>query len=406
VNIGISTLMIQRGQSGVAQYVFGLVRAMLRHCEDGGRRLTLFILEEDRKLFDFASHSAALVIVPEKFRPAIRNIIWHQTALPRLARKRRLDVLHIPSYRRLIWSKPCPVVATIHDLAQFRVSKKYDPARMFYGRAVVPRLARRMNHVIAVSENTAGDIFQFFRMPRKQISVIHNGIDHNRFFPGDSDRARGWAAERYGLRHPFFLYVARLEHPAKNHVRLIDAFERFKAGTDSEWQLAFAGGDWHGSREIHAAIERSPFKPEIRSLGFVPDADVADLYRAAGAFVYPSLFEGFGFPPVEAMACGCPVISSAKGALAEVIGNAAAIIDPENPEFMMAQLCIIATCETARNRLRAAGLAQARKFDWTKTAAATLQVYERVAGHAMGRADAVEPENPQADASYWRLSRS
>ncbi|HEY3913952.1 MAG TPA: glycosyltransferase family 1 protein [Verrucomicrobiae bacterium] len=379
MNIGISTLMIQRGQSGVAQYVLALLRAMLRRCSENGHTLNLFVLEKDAALFDFVGPLAQLTIVPEKFRPPIKNICWHQTVLPRLARKNHLDVLHIPSYRRLIWCKPCPVVATIHDLAQFRVSKKYDWSRMFYGRLVVPKLARRMDHVVAVSENTAGDVAHFFKLPRERLTVIHNGLEHERFFPSDPEPARDWAAKRHGLKRPFFLYVARLEHPAKNHVRLISAFERFKASTDSDWQLAFAGGDWHGSHEVHSAIHRSPCKGDIRALGFVPDADLPDLYRAAGAFVYPSLFEGFGMPPIEAMACGCPVISSARGALGEVIGNAAAVVDPENPEFLMAQLCIVATCESTRNRLRAAGLAQARKFDWNKTARETLRVYEQAA---------------------------
>jgi glycosyltransferase involved in cell wall biosynthesis len=191
-----------------------------------------------------------------------------------------------------------------------------------------------------------------------------------------------------------------LEHPAKNHVRLIAAFERFKSATGSDWQLAFAGSDWHGAREIHSAIQQSPCAPDIRSLGFVPDADLPDLYRAAGAFVYPSLFEGFGMPPIEAMACGCPVISSARGALGEVIGSAAAVVDPENPAFLMAQLCIVATSEIARNRLRAAGLVQARKFDWTKTAAATLRVYERAAGWPQSR-NSPDVSSLKSTASAW-----
>jgi glycosyltransferase involved in cell wall biosynthesis len=379
LHIGISTLMIQRGQTGVAQYVFGLVRAMLPRCEEDRHKLTLLVLEDDLPLFDFASDVARLTLVPEQFRPPINNLFWHQTILPRMARRDHFDVLHVPSYRRLLWPRPCPMVATIHDLAPFHVKNKYNWPRMFYGRVVVPYLARRQDEVVAVSEFTAGDIARFFKLPRQRLTVIYNGVQHERFFPGDPARARDWAGRRHALDRPFFLYVARLEHPGKNHVRLIAAFDRFKSATGSDWQLAFAGSDWHGAREIHSAIQQSSFSADIRSLGFVPDTDLPDLYRAAGAFVYPSLFEGFGMPPIEAMACGCPVISSARGALGEVIGSAAAVVDPENTAFLMAQLCIVATSEEARNRLKTAGLAQARKFDWTKTAAATLRIYERAA---------------------------
>jgi glycosyltransferase involved in cell wall biosynthesis len=400
LHIGISTLMIQRGQTGVAQYVFGLVRAMLPRCGEDGHKLTLFVLEQDLPLFGFASAGARLTPVPEQFRPAINNIFWHQTVLPKVARTNHFDVLHVPSYRRLLWPRPCPMVATIHDLAPFHVNKKYNWPRMFYGRVVVPQLARRQDQVVAVSEYTARDIARFFKLPRQRLTVIHNGVQHDRFFPADPARARDWAARRHGLDRPFFLYVARLEHPAKNHVRLIAAFERFKSATGSDWQLAFAGSDWHGAREIHSAIQQSPCAPDIRSLGFVPDADLPDLYRAAGAFVYPSLFEGFGMPPIEAMACGCPVISSARGALGEVIGSAAAVVDPENPAFLMAQLCIVATSEIARNRLRAAGLVQARKFDWTKTAAATFRVYERAAGWPQSR-NSPDVSSLKSTASPW-----
>ena len=195
--------------------------------------MTLYVLEEDLPLLDFAKGQMQLVPVPERFRPPVKNILWHQTELPKLARRHGLDVLHVPSYRRLLWPKPCPLVATIHDLAPFRVTRKYDWKRMLYGRVVARRLAQRQDQIIAISENTARDIRTFFRVPPERMTVVHNGLEHDRFFPGSREQARAEVAERYGLRGPFFLYVARLEHPAKNHVRLISAFEEFKAATRS-----------------------------------------------------------------------------------------------------------------------------------------------------------------------------
>src|ERR1700720_3333952 len=165
MRIGLSTSLIQRGQTGVAQYVFALLRALLPLALADRHQFTLFVLEEDMPLFDFADGNVQFAPVSEKFRPPIKNILWHQSRLPALARRHRLDVLHVPSYRRLLWSRPCPLVATIHDLAPFRVAKKYDWKRMLYGRLVVPRLARRQDAVIGVSENTARDIAGFFRLP-------------------------------------------------------------------------------------------------------------------------------------------------------------------------------------------------------------------------------------------------
>jgi len=176
--------------------------------------------------------------------------------------------------------------------------------------------------IIAISQYTARDIEKFFGLPGERIAVIHNGLDHERFHPGSREQAIIYAANRFGLDRPFFLYVSRLEHPGKNHVRLISAFEDFKTTFQCNWQLALAGGDWHGAQIIHEAIRNSKFANDIRCLGFVPDGQLPELYRAADVFVYPSLHEGFGLPPIEAMACGCPVIASTRGALAEVIGLA------------------------------------------------------------------------------------
>lgn len=377
MRIGISTSVIQRGKSGVAQYVLALVRALL--AQSPRHRFTLFVLEEDLPLFDFVQDQMDVVPVSERLRPPIKNILWHQSRLPRLVRHLGLEVLHVPSYRRMLWSKPCALVATIHDLAPFQVARKYDWKRMFYGRVVARRLAARQRALIAVSQNTAADITRFFHIPPARISVVSNGIDHERFQPGPTEKAKQTAASQYGLTAPFFLYVARLEHPGKNHVRLITAFEEFKAATHLNWLLVFAGSDWHGAEAIHAAIHQSPFAADIKCLGFVPDANLPELYRAADVFVYPSLHEGFGLPPLEAMACGCPVIATTRGALGEVLSGAAAKVQPEDYHTIAKQLYILATDSSTRNRLRAAGLAQAAKFDWRQAAEQTVKVYETAA---------------------------
>lgn len=379
MRIGLSTSVIQSGRTGVAQYVFGLLRAALARGPTAPPQYVLFVLESDLELFDFARGQAELVSVPEQFRPPVKSIVWHQALLPGLARRHQLDVLHVPSYRRMLWRCPCPAVATIHDLAPFRVAGKYEWKRMVYGRWLVPWLARRQHRIIAVSRNTADEIARFLHVPPTRVTTIHNGIDHNRFFPGDRDEALQAVARRHNLTKPFFLYIARLEHPGKNHVRLISAFEMFKAATHSDWQLVFAGSDWHGAELIHAAMRQALCAGDIRCLGFVPDEELPSLYRSADVFVYPSLYEGFGLPPIEAMACGCPVISSTRGSLGEVIGDAAAVVEPEDIHSLARQLYVLATDARVKNRLRAAGLAQAANYDWARTAAETMKVYEQTA---------------------------
>src|ERR1043165_1455258 len=129
MRIGISTSVIQRGKTGIAQYLFALLRAFLPYADEN--EFVLFVLEEDLPLFDFAKNKMRIIRVAEKFRPPVKNILWHQRELAQYARNLQLDVLHVPSYRRLLWSRPCPLVATIHDLAPFQFAKKYDWKKMF-----------------------------------------------------------------------------------------------------------------------------------------------------------------------------------------------------------------------------------------------------------------------------------
>jgi glycosyltransferase involved in cell wall biosynthesis len=405
VKIAISTSVMDHGRSGVGQYVLSLARALLpaaaRH------EFTLFVLEEDMPLFEFAAGSMRLVAVSERIRPPMTNILWHQAVLPRLVQHYGIEVLHIPSYRRMLWRRPCALVSTIHDLAPFHIAGKYDQARMFYGRVVARHLARRQDQLIAVSQATARDVESLFRVPSGRLTVIPNGLDHGQFQPGSQTHARDTVWAPRGSGGPFFLYVARLEHPAKNHARLIEAFNRFKAATRSPWRLVLAGADWHGAETIHGLVRASPFAREIDVLGFVPPADLPDWYRAADVFVFPSLHEGFGLPPIEAMACGCPVLSSQSGALGETIGTAAGLLEPNDTAQIEAQLTRVAADIPWRKHLREAGIARARDFDWKATADATIGVYARAGvGHSRSNAANLSrwgQSNPENEVSTQSL---
>jgi glycosyltransferase involved in cell wall biosynthesis len=318
----------------------------------------------------------------------VRDILWHQAALPALARRLGLDVLHVPSYRRLLGRRPCALVATIHDLAPFRLPGKYDWARMVYGRAVVRALAHRQDQVIAVSRATAADVRRFLGVPGRRITVIPNGLDHDRFRPGAVTAAREEVARRHGVRGPFFLYVARLEHPGKNHLRLIEAFERLAATRASPWQLVLAGADWHGAEVIRERVRRSPRAADIHLPGFVPPADLPQWYRAAGALAYPSLCEGFGLPPLEAMACGCPALVSDLPAIREACDGAAAYAGPRDVGAWTSGLERLEREAAHRDHLIRAGADRARAFDWRETAARTLDLYARA---ARGRAAIPSP---------------
>jgi glycosyltransferase involved in cell wall biosynthesis len=160
-------------------------------------------------------------------------------------------------------------------------------------------------------------------------------------------------------------------------VRLIEAFNRFRATATIDYQLALVGSNWHGSDVVHATAQASPFSRDIRFLGFVDDAAMPTIYRAAEAMVYPSLFEGFGLPPVEAMACGCPVLTSRRGSLAEVVGESAGFFDPEHVDEIVAALRRVTTDTAWCGHLRDSGILNSQRFNWNENARLTISVYEQ-----------------------------
>ena len=379
MKVGLSATVIQRGKSGVATYVSGLLRGMA--ARDWPVRLVVFGLEGDRAWFEPWLDACEWVSVPEACRSAPRDIAWHQTVLPRLLRRNGCEVVHIPSYRRILAAPGMPQVATIHDLAPFRLSGKYDALRMFYGRHVVNRLARRVDQIITVSQATASDVGEFFRVPPDRVTVVYNGINHERFRPMEPSEARAKLPATADWDADWWIYVARLEHPAKNHLRLLEAFESFcREEPASRQRLVLAGADWHGADVIHRAIAASPVRDRIHCAGFVSESDLPAWYAGAAALVFPSLFEGFGLPPVEAMACGCPVLCSDRGSLPEVAGGAARMFDPGDTAAITRAMQEIHHDPTARHSLRERGLARAAEFRWDRCADETISLYRRAAG--------------------------
>lgn len=375
MKVGLSVSVVQRGKSGVATYVFGLLRGLASI--GWPVEIVLFGLENDRELFTPWLDRCRWVPVHEHFRPAARNIAWHHLHFRKALRENGCDLAHIPSYRRIVAAPGVPQVATIHDCAPFRLAGKYDFLRMFYGTQVVTRLARRCARVIAVSEATAADIRHFFRMPEEKLRVVYNGIDHSRFKPLDAEAVGKRLPQTTVWNDGWFLYVARLEHPGKNHLRLIKAYELATSKASAPiGNLVLAGADWHGAKEIHAAVAASPLRDRIIRAGFVPEEDLPAWYSGAKALVFPSLFEGFGLPPVEAMACGCPVLCSGRGSLKEVAADAALIFDPENVEEMAAAILETSANPASREALIRAGLRRANDFRWELCARQTAAIYE------------------------------
>jgi len=370
MRIGVSTFALAQGRSGVSTYIRELLRAL--QLEDAENSYDLFMTQAQTGQIPLTNPNFARSVCPSMFGRPVLNQIWHNSVLAR--RGKRFDVLHIPTARRIPLVKSTKVVATVHDLAAFSLKAKYDPARTLFNRNLVPSMIRRADHVIAVSRSTANDILRFTGLPEERLSVIYSGIDHDLFRPVRPADARRHLHEQYGLDKPFLLYVSRIEHPAKNHVRLIEAFERFKLENDSGHQLVLAGADWHGAQAVKARAAASPVREDILFPGFVPADALPLFYSGCDLMVFPSLFEGFGFPILEALACGAPVICSDTSSMTELASDLISTFDPLSTDAIFEGLerALSAGKDAERKRR---GMEHAHGFDWRKTAGQVMEVY-------------------------------
>ncbi len=371
----LSAGMIQGGRSGVGRYVIALGEALVR--EQPSVDLFIAGLDADRALFPWLRDDR-WVSIPARMSGGATNLLWHQVSLNKVVKRLKIDLVHIPSYRRMMWSCAVPQVATIHDCAPFILREKYDHLRGFFGRVIVPMIARRVQRVIAVSGTTGKDVVRWMKVPAVKVMVVPNGIDHLMFRP-PAAAAVAEFRQRKNLTQPFFLYVARLEHPAKNHVRLIRAFENLaRAGTFSG-QLILPGAPWHGSEVVEQAVANSPFRDRIRLEGFVDNADLPLWYAAAEALVFPSLMEGFGLPLLEAQACGTRIACADSTSLPEVAGPAGILFNGLDESSIAAAMTRLAAMDEEERRKREReGIVWAGGFTWSAHAAAATKIYREV----------------------------
>lgn len=368
----LSAGMIQSGRSGVGRYVISLAAALVANHPE--IEVHLAGMNSDRHLFPFLP-DARWVTIPDRFSYGAMNLFWHQFLLPGVLKRGAFDLVHIPSYRRMLAFSPVPQVATIHDCAPFILRDKYDALRGLFGRLLVPWIARRVERILAVSEMTRLDVIRFMKVKAGNVVTALNGIDHSQFKPQEGSDVVAFRL-RKKLERPFFLYVARLEHPAKNHVRLIEAFSNLVLSGDFEGDLVLPGAPWHGAEIITSAVESSPCRDRIRLEGFVDNADLALWYASAEALVFPSLMEGFGLPLLEAQACGTRVAAADSTSLPEVSGPAGLLFDGHDPsaiEESMRQLAKMSPEE--RQAREEKGIEWAGRFTWSAHAAIASAIY-------------------------------
>jgi glycosyltransferase involved in cell wall biosynthesis len=348
VRVGYDVTPALVDQAGVGRYTTELLRAL--RATDG--------LEVER----LAASGRRVTGRNRLFEGLRREGLYYPLGLSRKARG--LDVVHVPAvYAARVSGRP--LVVTFHDVLALRFPELFTRRVAAYIRAASQRTASRAARITVPSEYTRSEMVELLDVDPARIVVTSEGA-HERFRPTPRDER--WLRERFGIEGRYVLSVGTLE-PRKNLIAALRAFDRLDAGCT----LVLAGGSGWRNEALHAEIART--RGTVVVTGFVSDDELVRLYGAAACFVYPSLYEGFGLPPLEAMACGAPVVTSDTASLPEVVGDAGLLVDPHDVDALAAAIASVLEDPARAADLRERGLERSRRFSWERTAQATADVY-------------------------------
>ena len=373
MKIGINFQTVDMHISGVEYYSLGLLNGLLRI---DTRNDYIVYTNQPGLVKDYIRPSKNLMIVKVKhLKTRIARIFWEHTQLPRLAVRQELDVLHCLSYICPLHKTSVPYVVTIHDTIAIDHPEWCKNTNLLYFNLFMKPTVKKASCVISVSKCTAADLKRNFDLPCSKVRIIHSGIDS--IFKAGKDSSRcSKVRTRYNLPERYILYVGNIE-PKKNIWTLLCVQKKLREKGLPHKLVIVGKRSWGTKAELNE-ISKEIMSNNVVWTRYVDRSDLPCVYQMADVFVFPSLYEGFGFPPLEAMACGTPVISTSSGALNETIGDAALTVEPY--DFWQITRAVISMIRDSSLRQRHIhmGLKQSSLFNWERTAEETLSVYEEV----------------------------
>jgi glycosyltransferase involved in cell wall biosynthesis len=358
-------------QAGVGHYTYYLVKSLIKH--DKKNEYVLFFDWRFRNMKEFEQKNVTVKNFPfsqyNKFLP----FAYSHMLISAYLMKSGLDVFHSPiSSLPLTYSKKS--IVTVHDLAIYK-NPAWFPSQIFSTKLLVPRSLRSADKIIAVSESTRKDLKEIFNVPAKKVKVIYEGAQVKKI----PVRSKNDSLKRFKLWSKYILFIGTLT-PRKNIIALLRAYKQILSWEPgfSEYQLVLAGAKSFKSEEIFDEIKDLKLNKQIKYLGYITHNQKIELMKKATCFTFPSSYEGFGLPVLEAMVLGTPVITSDISSLPEVAGKAALLVNPEKEQEIAKALKKLLSDKKLQARLTKSGLEQAKKFSWDKCAQETIKVYESV----------------------------
>lgn len=369
MKIGINLLFMLPEVGGTRTYAISLVRALT--AIDRKNEYFIFLNQESKDIDLGDGSNIHKVVLPLRARSRPMRYAWEQLRLPQLVVRYRLDILHSLGYVAPLRLR-CPSIVTIHDLNYRFIGHEMGLLHRLVLGFFVPRSARHAAHVITVSRFSKDQIVRTLGIPASKISVTHNACKY-----GTRQNDQNVVCTSYRNEKPYLLALSS-NSPHKNILGAIRAFASIQRSGKTHLKLLIAGCLPRNMTEISSVLKKLGIENTVRFLGYVADEDLLSLYRNAEVFLFPSLYEGFGIPVLEAFACGTPVVCSNAGALPEVAGDAAILVDPREPAEMAKAACMIMDNSELRRLLIERGFRQVRMFSWEQSAQITLQVYREV----------------------------
>jgi len=373
MKIGINARQIQNRHTGPENYMLNLILNLKRI--DKNNEYVLFF-GKDRPVPEAilnAGFDYDISRMPTHNQ--LLKILWAHLYLPNRIRAHRIDLFHEPSFVAPVF-KRCPMVTTVYDIAHLYFPFCYTRRTRAYLNRLLPRSIRQSDLLIAISESTKNDIIDHFGIPPEKVHVVHGGVDPVYRTIEDEERLEE-VRKAYRIKGDFILTVGGIT-PRKNLIRLIRAFKMLRDDRKIDCQLVIVGKKGWLYEGVFKEAAASGLEDSIIFCDYIPKDHLLYLYNAAAVFAYPSLYEGFGLPILEAMACGCPVVASNRSSMPEVCGKAALLIDPEDVEGLSEALFKAVTDSPLREDLIKEGYKQVEKFSWERAADKTLAVYKRL----------------------------